>query len=250
LLDTGANTSAVDKEWAKAFATPSGDDGGKVSEFDFGYTQKDVVFHVQDLSSFSKIQGVPQAGTLGTDFLSEFLVDVDFERGIVRLVKRDAVPQCATSWTGLSSVALSNYSDVPKTDGPRNIPTVAVDLASATAVPCQLDLGTSAVDQETSVSLNNVAFTRLGIPVTKVRTDTFARTGGAVSVPVYRRSDGAPFQIQLPGTTLSVQVVKVQSADSGYPFDSPEPYALGGMPMLRQWHRIIFDPFEKVIRFR
>src|SRR5690349_6057964 len=93
LLDTGANTSGVDRAWLEAARLTSASMGGAtvggttgavaagravLPRFDLGHGFFDQpVFVVEDLSSFAKPGGEPQAGILGTDFLASYAVTLD-----------------------------------------------------------------------------------------------------------------------------------------------------------------------------
>lgn len=253
LVDTGANTSAIDATWAASVATIQADrKTATIAAFSFGYDQKDVQFHVQDLGGFSPIDGEKQAGTLGTDFLSEFVLDLDFENKSLRLIARQQLDTCSPSWRTLSRVDLLKYSDAPPTEGEPNIPTVELSLGSLDQLPCQLDTGTGtgAIENDSALSLNPSAFAALGVPTTKVNEVTLVRTGKSVSVPVYGPTEGTFFGVQLGSHNIEVKTIVVQGKESAYPFTVDSPYALMGMSVMQHWERIVLDPFGRAVWYK
>jgi hypothetical protein len=257
LLDTGARVSAIDDEWSRGFATPA---QGKVklAELTFGYEQHDVTFLAQPLHTFDPVVGTRdggdaqlQIGTLGTDFLSEFALDFHFDpshkSGSVRLSRADAEGACSADWAPLTAVPLVLYSSTWDPNG-TNIPTVVVDVGEATNLKCQLDTGTNVFAPQSWISVNEAAKKAIGAGLTKVRDETILVTGGTATVQVYQRADGKPVTVRIGALTLGVDLVKVQA--NGFPYTSPEPYALAGMPVIGKWEHVVIDPFAKLLRVK
>lgn len=249
LLDTGANTSALDKDWSQGLATPGSGETVLVEKFTFVYEQENVTFHAQDLKVFDQIRGEPQIGTLGTDYLSEFAIDFDFAKSVVRLIRHDDAEPCGPDWARMRRAGLTNYSDQPPTAGPPNIPTVELTIG-AQHLPCQLDTGTNVSSAETWIAINSAAFSALEPEFVRVREDTFQQTGRSVKAGVYQRKDGKPIVVSIGGGQVAIDVLKVEGPEAGMPFNAPTPYALAGMPLMSKWTRIVFDSFSRQLAYQ
>lgn len=241
LIDTGANTSAVDRSWIEGLLGPVGETV-TVPEFDFVITQREVRFHVQDLRHLHAVQGQPQVGTLGTDFLSRFAVDLSPGGPRLALVARDPRERCVSDWDALRAIPLRIYTATPAVTGPENIPTVELTLNGG-RLPCQLDTGTDAPGAEASVSLNEAAFEQVRDALVLVEERTLSRTSDQTRVRVYKARSGSGLQASVSGEPLRIDRVLVQGPENGHPFSASTPQALAGMSVIRQWRRVVFDPF-------
>ncbi len=241
LLDTGADVSAIDSTWAASLLGPTGDKA-VVAEFDFGITQKDVHFLVQDLSHLRPINGQPQVGTLGTDFLCKFALDLTLGAPRFRLVPKHDREACMPWWSTLRQVPLRDYTDTPPAGGLGNIPTVELNLLGL-RLPCQLDTGTSSGGSETAVSINPAAFERIRESLVLVEERTITRTTDETRVQVYEARVPGGLQVSTAGEPLKIERVVGQGPENGHPFTRTEPYALAGMSLIRQWSRVVVDPF-------
>lgn len=241
LIDTGANVSAVDRAWVESLLGPVGEQV-VIPEFDFGITQRDVHFLVQDLGHLHPVNGQPQVGTLGTDFLSRFAVDLSPGGPRMKLFARESRERCWRDWAGLRTIPLRIYTDTPSVTGPENIPTVELRLEGL-SLPCQLDTGTNSRGQETSVSINPAAYERVRDALVFVEERTLSRTTDTTRVRVYKARSARGLQVSIAGEPLRIERVLVQGPENGHPFTQQAPYALAGMSLIRQWRRVVVDPF-------
>ena len=134
------------------------------------------------------------------------------------------------------------YTDTPSAQGPENIPTLELSL-NGLSLPCQLDTGTSSRGTETALSINLAAFERIRDSLTFVEERTFSRTTDETKVQVYQARSEQGLQVSACGETLRLERVIVQGPENGHPFSESGPYALAGMSLIRQWRRVIVDPF-------
>jgi hypothetical protein len=150
LLDTGANVSGVDRSWLASSGVlvrpgPSTSVGGttgvSVAVPTVGLDRVDLgrgyfanpVFLSQDFSGFSWPGSEPQAGLIGTDFLSSYAVTLDLAHATASFAL----------WN--ERTPLGPNDAAIRLDYPLNLPTTDVTLGGLT-IPCRLDSGASYQD--------------------------------------------------------------------------------------------------------
>lgn len=260
LVDTGANTSAIDAQWAqgRTHAAAPGQCAADavqnasyrvVPQLDFGYAQHDVCLHPMALSGLAPIAGEAQVGRLGTDFLSEFVVA--FEPWQMHLYTQPQFQGCvqAQGLAQLASVPLQDYSATPASTGRANIPAIGIQVGGVN-VPCQLDTGTAADGGQIDLSVNAALYMQLKQQLRYLSTATLQIGSADHAVPVQLYAPKSELRLSFGTFSTPIERIKVFGAEAGMPFADPAPQALMGMSVLGQLQRLILDPFAQTLYFQ
>lgn len=247
LVDTGANTSGVDRTWLATHRVPHRDAGrsavggttgavetGKVvfERLDLGNGFfLDPSFLLQDYSHFAPPEAGPQAGLLGTDFLGSYQVDLDYETRRLRLALRH---ERGEPPAGFESIPV---------DFPLRLPTIEVDVGGA-RVPCRLDSGASYIDPDAFLDVNRAAFDAIrarGAALEKKGEIHVVGIAGPETLPLYRGTGPEGLVLTIGRRRIPDVVLVVH--DSGT-FRTPQPIALAPASILSRLGRFVLDPFD------
>lgn len=190
LVDWGTTGSAIDpRAFSPATPQPAAGTYNQWNGFDFFGPWATVTLGVQDLSHFTGPP--PQAGILGTDFLSLDAYLVDWT---TRIIARVDCTDLQLEAAGLTPFSVAgSFSDTPATlpAGVPNVPAVPLKLGTATAFPAQVDTGYGDALYGPAININRALFDRIppGVLTRAPSADLALSTcvpGVTESVPAYR----------------------------------------------------------------
>lgn len=263
LVDTGANASGIDREWLKATGLPyrpgrSSVVGGTTGDvrlekavferFALGSTTfVDATFGLNDLAHFeAPAPGRPQVGLLGTDFLHQFRLGLDLERGRMTLeLRRERRPLEEVPGATWEPLACSFPLDHPTLDARLVAPVTTDGATAAMHLPCRLDTGAKYLDDEPRLDVNQAAVDALrarGVKLVKagelhMRGISGQETLGVLSAPGLCLELGP---VTLRGVRLVVHGRGTLAAVA-------HPIALASANILVALRRIVIDPFDDVV---
>ncbi len=248
LLDTGANTSGVDRAWLDAARITSASAGvstiggttgvltvatAVLPRFDIGHGFFErPVFSVQDFARFARPGGEPQAGLLGTDFLNSYAVTFDLHGEKAAFALREE-----REWRpGDVNVPL---------EYPFNMPAARVELAGL-VLPCRLDTGAAYMEREPLLDVNQAVVAALearGVKRVDRGTMRLAGRGGFERCQLLDAADAhAPLGLRVgPAAILGVRLV----VHKGGTLAANEPLALASATLLARLGVFTIDPFER-----
>lgn len=252
LVDTGANTSGVDRGWLERSGarwrqgkgtTIAGTTGALsvdtcvLDRLDLGRGFfRDAVLTLQRYDGFAPpAPGRPQAGLLGTDLLARYQVWFDWPNARLELRlpgERQPPPP------GHEAVACA---------WPINLPTVGVRLGGL-GLPCRLDTGATYLTATPRLDVNQAAVDALrarGVTLVAAGSITVRGVAGPERREVLRGEGPEGLVLELgPARIEGVELVVHGSgtlAGRGYPL------ALAGATLLSRLHRLVFDPFDQLL---
>lgn len=255
LVDWGTTGSAIDpRAFVPGAPTPDPGTSDRWTGFDFFGPWSTVTLSPQDFSFFA--DPVPQAGILGTDFLSldTYLVDWPASR-LSRLDCSDAT-LLEAGFIALSSAGA--FTDTPASlpPGTPNIPTVPVRFGDAPLdFPAQLDTGFDDAFRGPAININRALFDALpaGLLVRAPAGDLSLTTcvpGVIEPVAAYRvtpsvltlvATDGGPaLEVPEPWVFLKDTPPAAQSCGGIGTWSAPG--AQLGVTAIARAARVIFDP--------
>jgi hypothetical protein len=264
LVDTGANTSGVDRAWLERTGArwkPGGSStvGGTTGDlrvdkavferFDLGTAFfVDAVLSVQRFEHFSRPEpDRPQIGLLGTDFLNRYQLDLDLARGRMSLRLRQERPAQPADEEAVACAY------------PLGIPTVGVRLvdpaapaeakaeARALSLPCRLDTGASYLDPSVRLDVN-----RRAVDALRARGARLRRTGEVrvVGISGPERLDvltgEGPDGLVLEVGPVAIDHVALVVHERGT-LDVGHPVALASTSVLGRLQRLVLDPFDHLL---
>lgn len=232
LFDTGANTSGVDVEWIEG--TPhrldgSSDVGGTTGavpvleavfhEFRLGPRRfRDARFLVQSFAGFTPPAEGPQVGLIGTDYLNDFVVTIDYDARVVDLGGRVR-----------GGEPLEYVLDMPN----------ARVRVGGVEMRCRLDSGAAYIDDRPFLDVNRAAVEAMDVPLVQTGEIYLAGVGGTITLPLMEGG----LTLEIAGTAIENVVLVVH--DTGT-LAVAEPLALAGAPILRRLGRFTIDPARRV----
>jgi hypothetical protein len=248
LLDTGNDGSNLDLPLAKDLpnAPPPNEKRIVVRSLDYGVDQPNVTLNPLDYGAFALIEGHRQDGVLGTDYLCEYVLDLNFAKRVATVVGTEDVGTCSADWLTMACVGLVHYAVAPPASGVPHIPTATLTFANGATSPCQFDTGKEAVEGDVRVlSMNPAAFRGIAGDFKAAGTRALNGTEGNFDVQLYIPKSGGTFQATLGQLTVTLDQIEVHPEKAGPPYALSAPIAVVGMSILKQWPRMIVDPFEQ-----
>lgn len=252
LVDTGANTSGVDRAWLEESGagwrpgrtTTVGGTTGAVrvdtcvlERLDLGAGFfRDAGFTLQSYAHFSPpVPGRPQAGLLGTDFLARYQLAFDWPNARLELrLGHERLPPPP----GHEAVACA---------WPINLPTVGVRVGGL-GLPCRLDTGATYLTRDPRLDVNPAAVEALrarGATLLPAGHITVRGVSGAERLELLRGAGEDGLVLELGPARVEHVVLVVHP--SGTLASRPYPLALAGATLLARFHRLVFDPFDHLL---
>jgi hypothetical protein len=250
LVDTGANTSGVDKAWLERSggrfrpgrrSTVGGTTGPVAVEsciidrLDLGTGFfRDAGFALQSFERFAHpAPSRPQVGLLGTDFLEAYQVAFDWPnaRLTLRLASERTTPP-----PGHEAIACAF---------PIHLPTITVEVAGL-SLPCRLDTGATYLRGAARLDVNEAAVEALrarGVALVERGSLTVRGVGGPERLPVLGLAD-AGLAVDIGPARLDDVLLVVHRHGT---LAVRHPLSLASGTLLARLHRLIIDPFDGLV---
>lgn len=252
LVDTGANTSGIDRAWLEAsgaswrpgYGTTIGGTTGALrvdtcvlERLDLGSAFfSDATFTLQRYDGFRHpLPGRPQAGLLGTDLLGRYQVAFDWPNARLELRlqgERQPPPP------GHEALACA---------WPLNLPTVGVRVGGL-GLPCRLDTGATYLTPEPRLDVNPAAVEALrarGVALEPAGSISVRGISGAERLELLRGAGQEGLVLELGPARVEDVVLVVHP--TGTLAGRSYPLALAGATLLARFHRLVFDPFDHLL---
>lgn len=251
LVDTGANTSGVDRAWLEASGaawrpgegtTLGGTTGAlRVDTAVLGRVTLGTGFFVDAVVGLQRFDhftppapGRPQAGLLGTDLLARYQVGIDWlhERLEVRLRHERRPPP-----PGHEAVACAF---------PLNLPTVGVRVGGV-GFPCRLDTGATYLRGLRALDVNVAAVEALrarGVALEPAGSLRLVGIAGGERLELLcgAGEDGLVLELGPARIDHVILVVRTQGTIA-----TRHPLALASATLLQRLHRLVVDPFDHLL---
>ena len=251
LFDTGANGSAVDRNWVHREEIPfepAGSVGvqgttGSMQVARARFERLDLgtgyflqpVFNLQDFSKFRSPEEGPQVGLLGSDFINRYRTTIDYQGRRVRMaLKHERRPLDREAW-------------VPHTLTYRNrIPVINVNVGGLD-VPCKLDTGAGTIDERPLLDCN-VALVRAlraaGHELVERGSIYVVGASGPETLRLLGGPDGAPLVMRVGARTVRDLILVVHGRGT---LAIDYPIALASGSLLARLETLVIDPFDNLL---
>lgn len=267
LIDFGTTVSTIDLNgFNNGSPKPINNTQNKFENFDFFGSWGTVALNVQN---HSNIQGIKQAGILGTDFLSLNIFTLDYTNKIIfRSDKQNFCSDSCLIRKDFKAVSTAGYySNDPKklnNDCTSNIPTVPIKIGVVSAV-AQIDPGYDDKLYRYSVNINQAYFDALidaNIILIENPNANFVLTTCIAelseNVKAYTLPEGVSFSIiSTDGTSILInsdiniflKQIPLEAKKCGGIGTWQIPAAQIGASFLLDSKKVIFDPFNSKVWF-
>lgn len=250
LVDTGANTSGIDRGWLEGSGAPwragkgttvGGTTGSikvdtcVIDRLDLGTAFfRDVGFTLHGPRGAASPTTRPQVGLLGTDLLNRYQAHFDWVQSRLELRlrrERRALPK------GLEAVACAY---------PIGLPTVGIRVGEL-GMPCRLDTGATYLDGTPRLDVNVAAVDALrarGVALVPAGSITVRGVSGVERLDLLK-VDGPDGLVLELGPARIEDVVLVVHGRGTLAVDYP--LALASATLLSRLDRLVFDPFDHLL---